>query len=229
MNKVIYTAIIGDYDDLKIPKFIPDGFDFVCFTTSDVKSDFWDVRKVTSLYEDNTRTARKYKVLPHRYLSEYDISIWLDGNQYVVGDYNDIINRDMVNVNMVCYDHNECRLDPRKCIYEEAHAILLAGKNHPQQKYKDNPQVITDQMIRYQEEKYPQNNGLIVSGVMLRRHNEKDVINTMEMWWEEIKYGSRRDQLSFNYCAWKSGLNFVYLKGDIRDDGYTLETRHKNR
>ena len=64
---------------------------------------------------------------------------------------------------------------------------------------------------------------------MLRRHNEKDVIDTMEMWWEEIKYGSRRDQLSFNYCAWKSNLNFVYLKGDIRNDGYTLETRHKNR
>ena len=69
-NKIIYTAIIGGYDDLFEPDFKPDGWDFVCFTDRDFKSDTWDVQKVLPLYKDNTRTARKYKLLPqplHKY------------------------------------------------------------------------------------------------------------------------------------------------------------------
>ena len=49
----------------------------------------------------------------------------------------------------------------------------------------------------------------------------------MEKWWEELKYGSKRDQLSFDYAAWKTQLKFNYFNGDIRSDGYTFEVRHK--
>jgi UDPglucose 6-dehydrogenase len=44
MSKVIYTAIFGDYDYLEIPEYVPDGFDFICFTDTNLESDFWDVR-----------------------------------------------------------------------------------------------------------------------------------------------------------------------------------------
>ena len=33
----------------------------------------------------------------------------------------------------------------------------------------------------------------------------------MEQWFEEIKYYSHRDQLSFNYVLWKSGIKIKYL------------------
>ncbi len=233
-KKVVYTAIFGDYDYLEKPKYVLDGFDFVCFTDSDIKSDFWDVRKVLPLYSDPTRNARKYKILAHRYLSQYDISIWADGNQHIVGDYNKLIKSHMSDVNLACYDHNQCRLDPRDCVYDEAGYILWAGNRNlnlaPSKgllAYKDNPGIISKQINKYQNEGYPKRNGLIVSGVILRRHNEKDVVQTMEKWWEELKYGSKRDQLSFDYSAWRTGLKFNYLHGDIRDDGYTLEVRHK--
>ena len=36
-----------------------------------------------------------------------------------------------------------------------------------------------------------------------------DVIKVMEDWWLELKYGSKRDQLSFNYTAWKNSFNFL--------------------
>ena len=32
MKKVIYTSIIGGYDSLEEPRYIPEGFDFICFT-----------------------------------------------------------------------------------------------------------------------------------------------------------------------------------------------------
>ena len=81
-------------------------------------------------------------------------------------------------------------------------------------------------MDRYSADDYPVSNGLIVSGVLLRKNNEKDVIKCMNQWWEELKYGSKRDQLSFNYSAWKTALMFNWIDGDIRDDGYFLEVRH---
>ena len=95
--------------------------------------------------------------------------------------------------------------------------------------FKDNPELIEKQMKKYAGEGYPPKNGLIVSGVMMRRHNEDDVKKTMEKWWEELKYGSKRDQLSFDYSVYKTKLEFNYLDGDIRDDGYTLEVRHKQK
>jgi hypothetical protein len=90
MKKVIYTSIIGNYDVLEEPRFIPKGYDFICFTDQIIEkpNSVWKIKQVLPLYEDNTRTARKYKLLPHRFLPEYEISIWVDGNELVVGDVN---------------------------------------------------------------------------------------------------------------------------------------------
>ena len=233
MKKVIYTAIFGDYDNLVEPYFIPEGFDFICFTDNKEletpSNSKWKVKYVKPLYSDSTRNARKYKILPHRFLSEYDVSIWIDGSQHIVGDFNELIDRYLSEEDLTCYDHQQCKLDPRGCVYQEANAILWLGNNDPDKKFKDNPELIINQVQKYQKEGYPQNNGLIVSGVLLRKHNESLVIETMELWWEELKYNSKRDQLSFNYSTWKTGLKFNWIDGDIRDDGYTKEVRHKKR
>ena len=103
MKKVIYTAIFGDYDHLPEPEYMPAGFDFICFTDTDIESNVWDVRKVLPIYEDSTRNARKYKILPHKFLPEYDLSIWMDGNQHCVGDFNDLIVKYLEDVNITCY------------------------------------------------------------------------------------------------------------------------------
>ena len=63
-------------------------------------------------------------------------------------------------------------------------------------------------MERYLREGYPRNNGLVVQMEVLRRHNESDVINSMEEHWIELKHNSKREQLSFNYIAWKTNLKF---------------------
>ena len=235
-NVVVYTAIFGGYDFLYEPEIIPDNVDYICFTDNkDMKSDIWDVRYVLPLYEDSTRNARKYKLLVHRYLEEYDISIWVDGNFLVRGDVNELIDKYLLDRNFACYDHKNCMLDPRGCVYQEAEAILRFGEINMEKSpesgtlnYKDNPKLIQRQMERYIDMRYPRNNGLIVSGILFRKHNEKDVKITMEKWWEELKYGSKRDQLSFDYSAWKTDLKFNYIGGDIRDcRHFLIKEKHK--
>ena len=228
MKKVIYTTIIGKYDILEEPSFIPEGYDFICFTDQKINkpNSIWEIRQVLPLYKDNTRTARKYKILPHRFLPEYDISIWTDGNELVVGDINKLQEKYLKNKNMAIYNHMSC-WDKRDCIYEEAKAIFSLGNQN--NNWKDDPSIITKQMERYVNEQYPPNNGLIVSGVMFRKHNKKDIIDCMETWWTELKYGSKRDQLSFNYAAWKCNTQFNWINQDIRDDGYVLEVKHNHQ
>ena len=223
MRVVVYTAIIGGYDTLNEPLVKPNGVDFVCFTDRDMKSDTWEIRKVTPLYGDNTRTARKYKVLPHRWFSEYDVSIWLDGNKIIEGDVLKYIEH-LGESDLALFDHMKC-FDKRNCVYEEANAIFRLGQE-PGKTFKDNPYTIKEQMERYIQDGYPQGNGLGFTCGLVRHHNRPTTKAAMEMWWSEIKYGSKRDQLSFDYIAWKSGLDFVYLPGDGRDDGIITHTSH---
>ena len=85
-------------------------------------------------------------------------------------------------------------------------------------------------MERYIKEGYPSNNGLITSPIIFRKHNEKDCIETMEEWWTEIKHNSRRDQLSFNYVAWKTDFKFNYIPDDSRDNEYFKSVgKHKGK
>tara|TARA_Y100000034_G_scaffold12174_1_gene12777 strand:- start:3266 stop:4885 length:1620 start_codon:yes stop_codon:yes gene_type:complete len=228
MNKVIYTAIIGGYDELIEPDFKPDGWDFVCFTNRDLKSNTWEIRKTLPLYGDNTRTARKHKLLAHRLFPDYDYSLWIDGNIKVRDDVNELLSH-LDDCNYATYNHLQNTLDPRDCIYEEAFTILELGiKNGGN--YKDDPELIKRQMERYVEEGFPKNNGLVVQMEVLRRHNEDDVVYSMEKQWIELKHNSKREQLSFNYIAWKNNLKFNYIQGDSRNNKYFLNIgKHKSK
>ena len=77
---VIYTSVFGNYDDI-VEQKLPDGWDWKYFSEENS----------VSSYSDNTRNAKKYKILPHRYLKEYDYSIWIDGNILVISDIRDLV------------------------------------------------------------------------------------------------------------------------------------------
>ncbi|UCF06968.1 MAG: DUF616 domain-containing protein [bacterium] len=214
---VIYTAIFGGYDGL-LPQLRLEGTDYVCFTDRAMKSKTWQVRVIDPVYTDPVRNARLVKVLPHRYLPEYDISIWIDGNIMVVGDVRRLIDHRMNNTQMLAYDHDKTPVDRRNCIYDELQAILDLGA--ATESYKDDPEVMKAQIERYRAEGYPPQNGLISTGVLIRRHNDETVRRVMESWWAEIEGGSKRDQLSFNYVTWRERFDVGLLDGDIRDNRY---------
>lgn len=225
MKIAVYTSIFGGYDELHENQLQMDGVDYICFTDSDIKSKTWNIIKSTPIYKDPNRNAKKYKILPHRYLSEYDYSIWIDGNILIVNDIRELVTKN----NYQVFDHNQTILDPRDCIYDEYDAIIQLGNNNGGN-YKDNPQLMYNQVKRYLDNGYPKHNGLATNPIILRNHNDSDVIKTMEDWWLEIKHNSRRDQLSFNYIAWKNKFNFVYLEGDSRKNHYFIQTgKHKGK
>lgn len=222
MRIAVYTSVFGGYDNLIHDQFKMDGVDYICYTDVDVESDLWEVRKSSPIYNDPNRNAKKYKVLPHRYLSKYDWSIWIDGNIKIISDIRKLCSGSPYKL----YDHMKT-FDKRDCIYDEAQTILHFGKINSERNpekgiyaWKDNPNLIVKQMDKYKTDGYPAKNGLSTTPIMVRNHMNTDVIKHNEDWWMEIKHHSKRDQLSFDYVAWKNQFNFVYLEGDSRNNEY---------
>ena len=217
-GSIVYTSIFGKYDNI-ISQSLQDNWDWKCFNEENS----------ISLYSDNNRNAKRFKVLPHRYLQDYEYSIFIDGNMTVVGNIDELVEKYLTDSNVAVFSHENNKLDSRKCVYDEAQTIFDLGEKNmkltPERgelNYKDNPTVIKAQMDMYSMLGYPRNNGLLTGMVIVRRHNEKDCIDVMEDWWTEIKYNSKRDQLSFNYVVWKNDLKFNYIDGDSRDNEYFI-------
>ena len=63
--------------------------------------------------------------------------------------------------------------------------------------------------INIKNENFSDNNGHAECCLIVRKHNSRNCINFMEMWFNEIKYNSHRDQLSFNYVYWRLGNKYV--------------------
>lgn len=206
-KKVVYTCITGGYDNLIEPKFVTEGFDYVCFTdNNEMKSDVWEIRPLPKETEglSQVKKQRYVKINPHLLLSDYDVSIWVDGNVTIKSDLNEFISK---------FIQSDCSIyvpkhPSRNCIYAESKAVISMNKD-----VKEN---VEPQIERYREEGLPKDYGLLQSNIMLRKHNEKDCIRFMEQWFEELKNGSHRDQLSFNYVAWKNNdIKIFYLDKTI--------------
>ena len=86
---------------------------------------------------------------------------------------------------------------------------------------KDAPDLIVAQLAKYEAEGFPRRFGLAECNVIVRRHNDPLVKQAMEIWWDEIEKGSKRDQISFNYALWRADLPYHELSNglvDVRTD-----------
>lgn len=204
---VVYTAITGNYDTLKQPKVINKNIDYICFTDNQhLNGGAWRIRPIPIdvRYLSNVKKQRILKICPHRYLKDYDISIWVDGSFEIQDDLLAFINQ---------YDLEKCplyvRIHPtRKCIYIEAEECI--------RQKKDDPQTINNQIEQYKKDGYPKNIGMVETGILLRKHNNKTCQLIDNAWATEILKHSHRDQLSFNYICWKMHFIPGYLTNEFK-------------
>jgi hypothetical protein len=203
-KNVIYTCITGGYDNLIEPTYVTEGFDYVCFTDDEtLTSNTWDIRPMPKETDGLSlvKKQRYVKVNPHKVLSEYDLSIWIDGNIAVTDNLFDFMKEYNIDGSVSVYVPKH---PSRVGVFEEVNAILGFQK--------DTFENMKPQIERYQKEGLPQNTGLLQSRILVRKHNDPSCIKLMEAWFNEIRNGSHRDQISFNYAAWKNPqIQFVYL------------------
>jgi hypothetical protein len=188
--KIVYTCITGDKDFLKEQPTHPE-WHYVCYTNSNIKSEPWEVRPLVKELSTPRKTARWHKLHPDLLFPMAEKTLWVDASIKMHHDPQ-------------WYDEkygSELSVLPgiRNCLFEEANACI---------RWKfDNPQVITNQITRYNDEGMPRNYGMIGTGFMFRARNKK-MSEFNQSWWKEINNNSIRDQISFPYVCWKLGIRW---------------------
>ena len=201
----IYTVVTGGYEELKEPAFIDPNCDYYCITDDkSIHSDFWNIIYVENTESlDSVRFQRRIKLLPYLWFENYEHSLYIDASILIRDSVWKWIDDNASELPMLVYEHPD-----RTCIYVEAEACKLLNK--------DNPEVIDKQMLRYKQEKFPSNYGLAWTAIIYRRHNDPSLKRMSNIWWNEIKNGSRRDQLSLNYACWKTDFHYQGCKEDSK-------------
>lgn len=203
MKIAVYTSITAEKDSLKEPLVCP-GADLVLFSDASREVPGWDSRPACDLFADPRRNARAPKLLSHQYLPGYTYSLWLDGSIRLLADVETLISTYLRDSDIAVFKHSV-----RDCIYDEATACTKWGL--------DDPSVIAAQMAKYHQDRYPAGNGLIESGVILRRHSAHiELFNNA--WWSECCRYSCRDQLSLNYVFDARNISPALFPGTIYDN-----------
>ena len=201
-NKIcVYTCITGEYDDLKEIKNVEKNIDYYCFTNNKkIKSKTWNVVYIEDNELSNLLLARKTKILGNPIINEnYDIELWMDAAVEFVKPINEFIDHYLgKNDKFVCFKHGI-----RNSIEEEMNACLRFRK--------ESIENIENLKEFYKKEKYNYDNGLVESTVLIKRPKDKKVIETMKIWYDIVSNYSRRDQLSFNYAIYKTGLKVKWI------------------
>ena len=223
MNKfVIYTAIFGNYDEIKQPLVIDYRFDYIIFSNDlkEKKIGVWQVRTFDYYNSDSTRICRYVKTHPEELLFNYDFSVWMDASiqictMYFYEKVIELYNNNIL-ISSLCHP-------TRKCIYEEAFAVVNMMVEHEE--------VVVKWCHYLRREKFPRNVGLCETGVMYRKHNVNIINYLNSLWWNYIDQYSRRDQLSYNYVLWKLSIpcHFIFGEGNnARNTEHLRLVQHKN-
>lgn len=213
---VVYTTIFGDYDVLHDVKYVEEGFKYICFTDNrELKSDIWEIRYVDLKKEQNIALkVREYKIMPHRYFPDYDTSIWIDGNFSIVGSQRRFMEKYQRQADILFFPHYE-----RNCVYSEIAACMMANRAPKS--------LLMKQMRKLLSVNYPEDNGLLSAGYIVRNHNEPKIVKAMEEWYEEVRKYSQRDQISLPYILYKNNLMFDICNEVIFENEWLQYYAHK--
>jgi len=139
------------------------------------------------------------------------LTIWHGGNVQLTVDPQELV--ELLGSNDIAtLKHSE-----RNCAYREAGICAQWGL--------DNKHILSRQTMRYTDDGFPRNWGLYGTYLMVRVHTDQ-VKKLNNLWWNEINHGSVRDQVSFPYVVWKTGMSIAIIPGDHRNGPHFKRYRH---
>src|SRR3990172_6121418 len=114
----VYTTIFGERDDLREP--LCDNVEYIVFTDRPIESERARIIRMTSPYKDPARGSRFVRCHPHKFLAEYDVTLWLDAS-FVLKSVDGLLDY------LGQHDLAISKHFSRDCIYEEAKVASRAG------------------------------------------------------------------------------------------------------
>ncbi|WP_250492645.1 glycosyltransferase domain-containing protein [Caballeronia sp. GAWG1-1] len=202
----VYTCLIGEYETLnEVQASGESGLPHICFTDSpSLQSDTWEIRVVCPAFPmDSVRSQRRIKILAQEYLSEFDVSLYVDNTVQLKVPAEQIIARYLGDADIALPWHTL-----RGTLLDEFIAVAREGL--------DEPARVFEQLSHYQLLNFD----LLLqrpywTGVMIRRHDRHRALGAMTDWYNQVMRYSRRDQLSVNLALSAPGLAISTFDTDI--------------
>jgi hypothetical protein len=150
---------------------------------------------------DPNRASRRAKLMPDRYLPSCDWSIYLDNNMRLNVCPSDIVAflGQFEPTAVYVTRHPE-----RDCTFEEAKVCSRLRL--------DDRALIRRQMNGYAALGLAAHAGLPHGGFLVRRHADPRLSSFSFHWYEHVLAYARRDQLSFSFVAYQSGMSPCYIE-----------------
>lgn len=197
---VVYTAITGNYDNIKPLSYVNTNFDYLCFTDYEytgVIPEPWKQIRMPPAKWCNKDLARYIKMNVHEILPNYEASVWIDGNIDIINNIEGLVFDALKKGGASSYQHWG-----RNNINEEMIECAKIGY--------DSIFILLKQMKQYGNEGFISNE-LYETNVLIRDHTNSTISEFSKIWWEQYMQYGKRDQYAFTYAAWKSGLNIHNL------------------
>lgn len=219
---VVYTSVFGTYDDVYEPQCLSENIDYYFVSEQKpegLKKYRWlDAKKFLPSDLENPIDKNRYiKMHPHLLFPNYSYSIYIDGNVEVLRDMSVFAQKSKTGISVFSHPF-------RDDIYMEALAIANAKRAKVD--------AIQMQMKKYMKDGFPEVYGMPEMRIIAREHNNPICIKLMKKWWEEFSTtDTKRDQLSFMYVMWKTGLELkdLFLLGnDMRKSDHIIVHSHAN-
>ena len=206
MKRVIFTAVFENYDKVFPALHNVRGVDCVLFTDSpSLRVAGWrtlpvDIRAFASGKAANNH----YRALAHWYLSDYDTSLYIDGNVRVIRPTLKLFSEfEASGADLGIFPHPE-----RNTVSEEiaACAVLgLAEEDVMRAEYEANA-----------DDGFGDDFGLFDCSIDFKNHTSPRLHAAMEHWDRLFQHYKTRNQLSLPYIIWKYGLIVHRMAGNSR-------------
>jgi len=219
VNVVVYTALFGDIDPLWSATPGKSRYPHIVFTEQrrqevgvwhgnpPVLSNptakaaaRWEQRLVDA-NGDARVLARHYKLLPHRYLPDADVWVWIDANVRMRVLPENVVLEWLGDADFATLKH-----PVRDCAYHEARECERLGKARPE--------VLAVQAGAYRAAGLPEHWGLAETRIVIRR-NTPEIVALNEAWWDELRRHSARDQIALPFVCWQAGLRWRVIPGHV--------------
>jgi len=197
---VVYTAVTGGYDKLKAVCCLEDNIDYICITDSSFSGTIpspWLHVVIPESKLSNKDLARYCKIMSHKLLPQYDISIWIDGNISIKGSMLNLIKDEFKEELVASYEHWG-----RKSVYDEMQECLKIGH--------DFYWTLRKQANFYKSKNFF-SDVLFENNVIIRRNTDSKVIKMNEEWLSQYQTFGKRDQYSYTYAAFIANVNIKCL------------------
>ncbi len=208
MRRIVYTCVFGGYDWV-FPPVQPEADLAYAIVTDDTELHVpgWQSLVVEADHFRNGKTANlHYRALGHEAFSEYDCSLYVDGNIRLLGRISEFFEDFLASgAALGLFPH-----PLRSTVQEEAEICLRTGK-------VNEPDRLEEELSYYSRKGFPDTGGLIETTIILKNHKHPDLARSMKLWWTLFERFGTRDQISLPYVLWRARVPCMYQSYSFRD------------